>query len=157
MSMITFTVPRSLNTLTLPSVDKSTVTALGVGAWPADQFRFDAFGNGASAGNTLKKPSLVGAVIVTLAAIETAPTGIAQLPFVPCTVNVAVSPGLSGVPRGPTVDGADRVSTRRHGVIDTNTGLAPVDTVARAIPMPPAPMTTATAAPIAAQRTRRLA
>src|SRR6185436_17215884 len=105
MSTITCTVPRSLNTLILPSADRSTVTALGVGAWPADQFRFDAFGSGASAGNTLRNPSLVGEVIVTLAAIETAPAGIVHLPFEPCTVNVAVSAAFKGVARLPTVAG----------------------------------------------------
>jgi hypothetical protein len=102
----------------------------------------------------VKKPSLVGAVIVTLASIARAPAGMVQLPFVPWTVNVAVSAGLRGVFRVPTVDGAGRVSTSRHGVIDTKIGRSPDDTVARTTPMPPAPSVTATAAPIAAHLIR---
>ena len=77
-----------------------------------------------------------------------------QLPFVPCTVNVAVSAGWSGVARVPTVVGAGRVSTRRHGVIEMKTGRSPDVTVARTTPIPPAPSVTATAAPIAAHLIR---
>jgi hypothetical protein len=94
----------------------------------------------------------VGAVIVTFDAIETAPDGIVQLPFDPWTANVVTSPGPSGVARAPTVAGAGRVSTSRHGVIGTSTGLGSELIVARTTPRPPAPNVTASAAPTAAQR-----
>jgi hypothetical protein len=48
------------------------------------------------------------------------------------------------------------VSVGRHGGIGTYTAFEPDEIVALTIPSPPAPNDTATAAPIAAQRTRNI-
>jgi hypothetical protein len=51
--------------------------------------------------------------------MDVAVEGIAQSPFVPVTAKVTVSPALMGVALPPIVESA-RVSTRRHGTMETN-------------------------------------
>ena len=101
------------------------MTALAVGSCPAAQFTFDTFGRWTSAANTVRNESAVGSTMVTFDTMLSAVDGIEQLPFDPWTVKVAVS-APSGVARPPTVVGAGRVSTNRHGTIDTSTALSPV-------------------------------
>src|SRR4051794_26147112 len=102
MSMITSTLPLLLNTFTAPAADSPTVTWFGVGELVAVQFRLDARGLGSSAGNRVRKLDAVGLAIVVLVAIPVAVVGMVQLPFVPHTANVAVSPGPREVPLEPT-------------------------------------------------------
>jgi hypothetical protein len=89
---------------------------------------------------------------VRFTSMAVTPEGIVQLPFVPNTSKTTVSPGPTGVVFGPSgLDG--RVSTSRHGAIgvtsDFTSSAAPTQLT------PPAPIATATAAPMAAQRLRR--
>ena len=86
---------------------------------------------------------------MTFDEIAVAVAGMLHAPFAPRTTNVAISPEPSGADRVPTAVGAGLVSTRRHGTIGTNDDAVPDDT-AFAIPKPPTPKLTATAAPIAA-------
>ena len=145
MSKITSTDPCSLNTLILPSVESPTLTWLGVGGLPATQFRFDAFGNDASAGNTVRKLVAVPLTVVRLETIPVAVVGIVQLPFVPHTAKVASSSAPIGVERLPTVFAA-RVSNNRHGTIGTTEETSP----GAAVKWPDRPTTVAVAAARAA-------
>ena len=83
------------------------------------QLTFDVRPRSASAGNTVRKLDSVALSTVTLAAIEVAVDGMMQSPLVPDTDSVAVSSGPIGVVLLPTSE-AGRVSTKRHGTIDTN-------------------------------------
>jgi hypothetical protein len=114
----------------------------------------DAKGRVAPKGNTVKNDGCVGPTAVTFITTPVASAGTLQLPLAPMTVIVWVSWAPRGAAREPTVSGAGRVSITRQGVIGTNTARSPELIVAEAIPKPPAPNETATAAPIAAQRAR---
>jgi len=65
--------------------------------------------------------SAVGWTAVALVAIPVAEVGIVQLPFVPDTANVTTSAARSGMLLAPTLSGAGRVSTSRHGTIGAYT------------------------------------
>ena len=106
-----------------------------------------------SEGNTVKKLDDDGTITVTFADTPVAEAGITQLPFEPvtCTTNVSFTP--IGVDCGPTVSGAGLVSINRHGVIGTNDD-ADDEPAADDVNTPPAPNTTATAAPKPTQRDR---
>src|SRR3954451_11555392 len=116
MSMSTWTVPALLNTLIAPLAESPTDTWFGVGACPATQFKFEVTGNATPAGNTVRKPDAVGSTIVTLLTMPVASEGMVQVPCVPTTVKVIVSPSPSPPARSPTWVAA-RVSTNRQGVI----------------------------------------
>jgi hypothetical protein len=73
----------------------------------------------ASAGKKVRKLAAVGFVMVTLVTKPLAPEGIVQFPCVPTAAMVAVSPGPNGRECSPTWLLA-RVSSSRHGVIETN-------------------------------------
>src|SRR5215218_1725889 len=120
MSTTTLTLPAWLYSETLPSADSLTSTLLGTGAAPAVQLRFDASGRSASAGKSVRKLAAVPLTAVTLAAMPVAVAGIVQLPLVPHTEAVNVLSAAIGVERPPTLSGAGRVSSRRHGTIDTS-------------------------------------
>ena len=96
----------------------------------------------------------VGAIAVTFITRPVASAGMVQLPFEPRTEIVCVSLPPMGVERLPTLSAPGRVSMMRHGTIGTNTARSPVSMDAEALINPPAPMDTAIAAPIAAQRER---
>ena len=68
----------------------------------------------------------LGSTAVTLVAMPVAVFGIVQLPFVPQTWNVAISPVVIGRLRAPTVSGNARVSASRHGAMGTYTLAVPV-------------------------------
>jgi hypothetical protein len=117
---MTSTLPLKLYTLILPSGDSFTVTRFGVGAWPAVQFRFDVVGRGAFAGKRRRFDGAVGFTIVTFMATATASAGMpTQLPTLPVTCCVIVTPGPIGVFVPPAGGSAGRVSNRRHGVTGT--------------------------------------
>jgi hypothetical protein len=90
---------------------------------------------------------------VTFIDTAVADEGIVHLPLVPHTNGAYVSAPAIGVDRGPTLIEPGRVSISRHGVIGTNDD-APGELAADADNKPPAPIVTATAAPIAAHRER---
>ena len=97
------------------------MTALGVGAWPAIQFRLEVTGRGfASAGKTVRKLDEVDSSTVTFIVTPVAMEGMVQLPLVPHTAATSVSSPCSGVARGPTLSEPGRVSTSRQAVIGTN-------------------------------------
>src|SRR3954471_5677409 len=113
MSATTSTVPPLLKNETLPSADRSTVTAFGTGFWPPTKLRLEATGCGASDGKTVRNESAVGLTAVTLSDTAVASTGIVQLPLVPVIAIVCVSAAPIGFERAPTVCGAGRVSITR--------------------------------------------
>ena len=154
MSTNRSTVPAKLYNPNRPSADNADVTAFGVGACPATQFKFDVTGrDGASAGNTVKNDPDDGLMLTTLSETPVAPDGIVQFPFVPHTGTTYVSLAPIGVDRVPTLMEPGRVSNNRHGVIGTNDD-AFAEPAADAVNNPPPPNNTATTAPTAAQRDR---
>jgi hypothetical protein len=104
--------------LIAPVAESDTLTWFAFGGSPATQFWFEDSGRVAPDGNTVRKLLTVPLTVVTFAAIPVAVFGIVQLPLVPHTANVAVSPPASGVERLPTVSVA-RVSSKRHGTMGT--------------------------------------
>src|SRR5262245_58906052 len=152
MSTTTFTEPASLEILIAPLADSAMVAPLAVGFWPAFQLIVEAFGIATSAGKMVRKLCAVPPTTVMLAVTAVAVVGMVHCPFEPRTANTVVSSGPNGPDLGPT-SVAGRVSISRHGVIDTNDDGA-VDGAAITVNSPPAPIATATAAPIAAQRER---
>src|SRR3954447_4578693 len=116
MSIRTWTVPALVNTLIAPLAESPTDTWFAVGDCPATQFKFEVTGTATPAGNTVRKADAVGSTIVTLVTMPVASDGMVQLPCVPTTLNVTVSPSPIGPTRSPTCVAA-RVSTNRHGVI----------------------------------------
>ena len=102
---------------------------------------------------TATNPATVGLTKVTFIDTAVADEGIVHLPLVPHTNGAYVCPPGIGVARGPTLIAPGRVSISRHGVIGTNDD-APGELAADALNKPPAPIETATAAPMAAQRER---
>src|SRR3954470_8359185 len=155
MSTNKSTVPARLYKPRRPSADNAAVTAFGVGAWPATQFKFDVNGRVASGGNTVRNEPADGLMIATLIDTPVAPVGIVQLPLVPHTGTTNVSLAPTGVDRVPTLLGSGRVSNNRHGVIGTNED-AVGEPAADAVNKPPPPNSTTTTAPSAAQRDRPL-
>jgi hypothetical protein len=153
MSTNRSTVPARLYKPSLPSADKAAVTAFGVGACPATQFKFDVSGRVASAGKTVRYEPDDGLMIATLIDTPVTPVGIVQFPLVPHTGTTNVSLGPIGVDLVPTLSGAGRVSNKRHGVIGTNNDAA-AEPAADAVSSPPPPSSTVTTAPTAAQRDR---
>ena len=129
------------------------MTAFGVGACPATQFKFDVNGRGASGGNTVRYELAVGLMIATEIDTPVAPAGIVQFPFVPHTGTTYVSPAPIGVDRDPMLSTPERVSNNRHGVIGTNDD-AFDDPAAEAVNNPPPATNTATTTPTANERER---
>jgi hypothetical protein len=110
-----------------------------------------------SAGHTVKKLPAVALTVVTL---STAPVAVGdrptQFPKLPRAVIVSDSPCPRGVLRAgvaPVGGPAGLVSRSRQGVIAVNVDEVPPAALAHVI-SPPAPMLTATAAPMADQRAR---
>ena len=151
MSAIRSTLPLLAKKLIRPVDPSDEFTEFGVGACPETQFSDDDSGRAESAGHVVRNPFDVGLVDVTFMLTAVAFAGTVQLPFVPCTWIVYVSPPTSGVLRGPTTV-SGRVSTMRQGVIDTN--VLGLESAAIVIARPPPPIETATAAPTAAYRLR---
>ena len=77
--------PARLYSANRPSADNAAVTAFGVGAWPATQFKLEVNGRIASGGNTVRNDPDVGLMIATLIETPVTPDGIVQFPFTPHT------------------------------------------------------------------------
>jgi len=100
------------------------------------------------------------ALALTVVTLRTAPVAVADsathLPKSPRAVIVNDSCAPRGVLRGgvaPVAGPSDRVSSSRHGVTAVKLDALPPAALANVM-SPPAPMLTATAAPIADQRAR---
>jgi hypothetical protein len=153
MSAIRFALPLLISKVSSSEADRVTVAELATGGSPAFQLRTDAFGFGASDGQTVRKPPLaVTSTAVRLSTTEVASVGTPQVP-VPMRIDaVYAALPASGVLRGP-IGAPLRVSSTRHGTTETKLAGVEVE-AARATATEPAPTDTATVAPTAAHRDR---
>ena len=154
MSNRASTGPREVKSLIRPVVESPTTPPFDLTPAPETGLMIDDAGRGASAGKMVMNPSIPASGTVRLKLIPTAVAGIVQFPFVPQTNRSNASPAPSGDGRSPTVSGAGRVSNSRHGVIDTNDAGCASLPACTTQPAPPAPIATAMAAPMPAQRDR---
>jgi hypothetical protein len=109
--------PEELKIVTLPPAPIFTTTAFA-NVWPATKLALDANGRGSPVGYTVRKPSAVGSVTVTLR--DTAVAPVAGTPAVPVTWTSIDWPGPAFVAGAPS---PIRVSRIRVGV----TGMNPPD------------------------------
>ncbi len=150
MTSITTSIePKRLKTAMRPSSDNATVTPFAVAGDEGAIFKLEAFGRATPSGYAVRYDTAVAPTPVRLIANALPSAGRSTHSPIeprPATVSVAASPR-----RPCTTPVPSRVSTRRHGVIGSNTvPVEPPAALTNAIP--PAPIDTATAAPIAAQR-----
>ena len=153
MSTSRSTVPLRLYNPIRPSADNGAVTAFGVGACPADQFRFDVNGRGASGGNTVK---IRACGRVDDGDTDRHPRRPSRDRAVPVRTPHRHHIRLIGSERRrpwPDVVDPGRVSNNRHGVIGTNDD-AFDEPAAEAVNNPPPATNTATTPPTTNKRER---